>query len=98
MMQAETAHARRFDPSTSHRAAKAVTPEITRIQQQVMWFARKRGVLGFTDTDLEEAMQDHGSTFRTRRRELTDKGLIRDSGQRHRAVGDARERIVWIVA
>jgi len=42
-------------------------------------------------------MKDHGSTYRTRRRELVDKGLIGDSGRKVRIAGEARHRIVWVI-
>lgn len=93
MMQA---HARRDDPITSHRAADAVTIDLARLQRRVLDWAKKQGN-GFHDVELENAFMDHGSTFRTRRRELVDKGLIRDSGRKVRIPGEARQRIVWII-
>ncbi len=92
------AHARRTDPQTSHEAAKAVTPKLTHCELRVLDFARKRGRNGFTDIELEDAMGDHGATFRTRRQELTTRGLIRDTGRTSRDAGDPRRRIVWVIA
>lgn len=91
------AHARISDPDTSHAAAKAVTPDITRKQKAVMAFARSRHPSGFTDVELEEHFHDAGSTYRTRRRELVDLGELRDSGERIRHAGDTRRRIVWVL-
>lgn len=91
------AHARRSDPHTSHAAAKAVTPEITRKQQAVMAFARSRDPAGFTDLELEEHFHDSGSTYRTRRRELVDLGQLRDSGETMRHKGDTRHRVIWVL-
>ena len=93
-----TAHARRTDPTTSHEAAAVVTPELTRIQQNVLAFARRMKPLGFTDLVMERQLQDSRSTLRSRRAELVTKGLIVDTGQRDRAPDDARSRIVWCAA
>lgn len=91
------AHARHTDPSTSHRAAEAVSIDLPRLQRRVLDWARLRGGDGFTDIELEAAFMDHGSTFRTRRRELVDRLLIKDSGRRVRLEGEARQRIVWVI-
>lgn len=89
--------ARRTDPATSHEAARAITPDLTAIQRRVLRFAQRRGGEGFTDLDLEHLMGDHGSTFRTRRRELVDRGMVRDTGATRRPEGRARRFIVWAV-
>ncbi len=91
------AHARHTDPRTSHQAARAMTPELTDIQKRVLAFAKRCGGRGFTDLELEEEFHDHGATFRTRRRELVDMRMIRDSGQTTRYAGDRRHRIIWVI-
>ncbi|MFL6864082.1 MAG: hypothetical protein ACJ8DZ_13895 [Allosphingosinicella sp.] len=89
------AHARRRDPDTSHQAADSVTPELRQMQVRVAEFAKGRGVSGFTDAEMSSVLKDDGSTYRTRRSELTARNIIIDSGER-RAWGDSsRMRIVW---
>lgn len=92
----EQAHARRDDPDTSHDAAKAVTPDLRQLQARVADYARRAGPAGFTDAQMTEALEDGGSTFRTRRSELTARNIILDSGQRRRWGDSARKRIVWV--
>jgi hypothetical protein len=87
------AKARRTDPRTSHEAAQAVTPSLTAVQRRVMRYAQAKGQ--FIDLDLEVHAGDHGSTLRTRRRELVDLGLLRDSGGTRRPEGRARRFIIW---
>jgi hypothetical protein len=90
------ARARRTDPDTSHQAAAAVTPGLRELQQRVETFARLAGFDGFTDAEMEDKLDDPGSTLRTRRSELTARNIVLDSGQR-RTFGDStRRRIVWV--
>lgn len=91
------ARARRSDPITSHHAADAITPSLSEIQRDVMRYAAARGPDGFTDLELEESFGDHGATYRTRRAELVELRMIRDSGRRVRLEGDRRKRIVWVI-
>src|SRR6478609_1701528 len=44
-------------------------------------------------TDLENRFNNPGSTYRSRRSELTAMGLLRDSGQRREQEGGTR--IIW---
>ena len=91
------AHARHSDPSTSHQAARAITPHLSPIQREVLRFANGRGTDGFTDLELQTIMDDHRSTYRTRRLELFDMDLIENTGRTVRHEGDRRERIVWAI-
>lgn len=93
----ETAHARATDPDTSREAAEAITPRMRELQARVLTYAATEGVAGFTDRDLEAAMGDSGSTWRTRRAELTAKGFIMDSGCRQTYPPKGRRHIVWQV-
>jgi hypothetical protein len=93
----EIAHARSTDPHTSHEAAMIVSPHINQLQRRVLTYAAKYPKTGFLDLTMEEELGSHGSTYRTRRAELTSLGLIRDSGMVDRAPGDRRDRIVWII-
>ena len=51
-------------------------------QKRVLDFIRSRGASGCTDLDIQRRFGNHGSTYRTRRAELTALGLVRDSGVR----------------
>ena len=95
---ASEAHARRDDIDTSHEAAEAVTPHIRELQARVLAFAKDRGAAGFTDVDLNRHFGTGLSTYRTRRSELVDKGLIEDSGERVRAGESGRRHALWRIA
>lgn len=90
------AHARRDDPQTSHEAAAAITPGLGELQAEVERYALAAGPIGFTDAAMSEALDDPSSTYRTRRSELTDKGIILDSGRRAKHGESDRNRIVWV--
>jgi hypothetical protein len=85
---------RATDPDTSVEAAESISPRLRELQKRVLAFAA-RTPDGFTDRDLEAAMGDSGSTWRTRRSELTERGLIRDSGERRTYPPKGRRHIIW---
>jgi hypothetical protein len=87
------AHARHRDPDTSHEAARSISPRLRELQEKVLAFAADRPD-GFTDVDLNRHFDTHGSTYRTRRSELVDQGLIRDSGER-KTLGSGRRHVIW---
>ena len=87
--------ARHTDPDTSHAAAEAIVPKLRKLQQIVLDHHKRAGNRGLTDFDLESLCGDHGSTYRTRRAELVEFGLIADSGMRRLQHG--RNRIVWVI-
>ena len=62
---------RRDDPFTSYQAAGGVVHKLRAIQIRVLDELKRAGQMGLTDFDLEERCGSHGSTFRTRRSELT---------------------------
>jgi hypothetical protein len=86
--------ARAVDPGTSHEAAARIASTITATQQRVLDFIRSRGASGCTDLDIQRRFGNHGSTYRTRRAELTALELVRDSGLR--VMQDRGRRIVWV--
>lgn len=90
------AHARHTDPGTSHEAALGISPRLRELQEKVLLFAADNPD-GFTDIDLNRHFDTHGSTYRTRRAELVEQGLIKDSGERrcYGAGGTGRRHIVW---
>lgn len=87
--------ARRFDPSTSHRAADGIVHKLRPIQIKVLE-QLKAAPDGLTDYELEELCGSHGSTFRSRRAELVEAGLVADSGRIKHLAGS--NRIVWIAS
>jgi hypothetical protein len=87
---------RRADPATSFAAASSVVKKLRPIQEKVLAELRAAGAAGLTDLELEERCGSHGSTFRTRRSELVDAGLVRDSGVKRHQAGS--NRIVWVAS
>lgn len=83
------------DPDTSREAAEFIVDKRTKLQALVEAYARQAGPSGFTDQQLSDSFGTAGSTYRTRRSELTDRGTIVDSGLRSVAAS-GRRMIVWI--
>ena len=86
---------RRRDRSTSKEAGEASSRRGTEIQMAVMEYAAVQGPAGFTDRDLADHFDDRGSTYRTRRSELTEKGYIVDTGITRTYEGSNRRHTVW---
>ena len=85
---------RRQDPSTSYEAATGIVHKLRPLQMRVLTELKAAGAEGLTDLELEERCGSHGSTFRTRRSELVEVGLVRDSGRVKRQQ-DAIELFGW---
>ena len=83
------------DPDTSREAAESIVEKRTKIQRMVEEYAKRIGPVGFTDQQLSTFFGTAGSTYRTRRAELTDRGIIVDTGLRSTAAS-GRRMIVWI--
>lgn len=94
---ANQAHARRTDPATSREAAEAASGDMTQIQRRILAYAKRSGDRGFTDFEMYDNFKESGSSYRSRRRELCDAGLIADSGYVRRPHGKGRRFIVWII-
>lgn len=82
---------RKTDPQTSHEAAEGVHNKITDLQQIILDWSRTR--MSFTDDIMvAEISIDHPkhspSTWRTRRSELRDAGLIEKVGRTKNARGN----------
>jgi hypothetical protein len=69
---------------------------LTDIQNAVLAYA-KQNPSGFTDDEMNRHFQSYGSTYRTRRAELTAKNLIVDSGKLAR-LPSGRNATVWVLA
>jgi hypothetical protein len=86
---------RTTDPETSHEAAMSVT-NITPLKQEIL----QRLMTPMTDTDLYETLRTGSrlivteSGVRSRRSELVQAGLVRDTGERVR-LATGRRAIVW---
>mgnify|MGYP006921304607 CR=1 FL=1 len=88
--------ARREDPVTSHAAGDSLRHHVvTEIQAKVLAYALAQGARGFTDEQLSMFFASTRSTYRTRRSELTDLGLIVDSG-RLQLGSTSRRMMVWV--
>lgn len=101
MLEEERAHARRSDPATSHAAAASVD----RIRESQAAILRVFGIVGpMHDQRLVAAYQaariqpvQSESGIRTRRRELVDKGRLRDTGETM-ILPSGRRSIIWELA
>jgi hypothetical protein len=87
--------ARTTDPETSHEAAQSVT-NITPLKQEIL----QRLMKPMTDTDLYQLLRTNSrlivteSGVRSRRSELVQAGLVRDTGERVK-LATGRNAIVW---
>ena len=88
-------HARTTDPETSHEAARSVT-NITPLKQEIL----QRLMTPMTDTDLYHLLTTSSrlivteSGVRSRRAELVQAGLVKDTGERVK-LATGRKAIVW---
>jgi len=88
-------HARFTDPETSHEAARSVT-NITPLKEEIL----QRLMTPMTDRDLYAILFTSSrlivteSGVRSRRSELVQAGLVRDTGERVK-LATGRRAIVW---
>jgi hypothetical protein len=85
---------RRHDPDTSKEAAESVVDKLGKLQDIVLCYAIGRASEGFTDEMLSDWFGCRGSTYRTRRAELTAQGLIVPTRRRAR-LSSGRHAVVW---
>jgi len=87
--------ARRWDPLTSWEAAGSLTPEAIGRAQLLVWRTLQDHP-PMTDDELVDLLAGElsPSGIRTRRAELVDLGLVRDTGRRVR-LRSGRRAIVW---
>jgi hypothetical protein len=86
---------RRESRATSIEAAESIVPALNALQDAVLAYAKLRPT-GFTDDEMNRYFLNYGSTYRTRRAELTAKNLIVDSGKLAR-LPSGRNATVWIL-
>lgn len=84
----------RYDPDTSKQAAESIVDKLGKLQDIVLCYAIGRGSEGFTDEMLSDWFGCRGSTYRTRRAELTAQGLIVPTRRRAR-LSSGRHAVVW---
>lgn len=88
---------RKGDPWTSHAAAARIAPTLTHKQLRVLSVHRQHPE-GLTNFELEKLFGSHGSTWRTRVRELVEFGLVANSGRTRRnadAQDPRAQRVIW---
>lgn len=78
------------DPDTSRAAAKAIEPHIQRLEKVVLDALASP----LTAEQIEDETGLAGNTVRPRLVALRNRGLVIDSGQRHRT-RSGREAVVW---
>jgi hypothetical protein len=92
--------ARTTDPGTSHEAAGSlVAVRITRTRQAILECLRRHPD-GLSDEQIAQHYRGPAASpsgLRTRRSELTEAGLIRDSGRKTRT-RSGRRTIIWTAA
>lgn len=92
----QPAPTRRGSPHTSYRAADAIAPHASASEAEVERFAKAAGADGFIDEKMAAGLPDAGySSYRTRRKSLSDRNIILDSGRREKNER-GRDCIVWV--
>ena len=96
----DRARARNTDPATSHQAAASVD-DLRTSQWYVLEYVKRNGPLtdeelvgGYTSTSFGAMCMQSPSGIRTRRKELVEKNLVHDTGERAR-LASGRKAIVW---
>lgn len=85
------------DPQTSKDAAESIYPDLPQIQAQVFTLINKAEYYGLTDEELSAQWGTTGSTARSRRSELAEKGLVVPSDLT-RTLRSGRKGQVWMTA
>lgn len=81
---------------TSIEAAESIIPTLPKLQAAVLAYAKMMGKHGFTDEQMNEHFNTYKSSYRARRAELVEKGLIEDSGFRVMQA-NKRTMILWMI-
>lgn len=79
----------------SAAAAAAIKPDTSRLRGEVLKFITAQGIAGATDEEIQLALGMSGNTERPRRRELEERGAIRESGAK-RPTASGRKAAVWV--
>lgn len=81
--------------ATSREAAELMTGRAGSIRKAIYTWLVMQGDLGATDEEGQESLALPGNTFRPRRVELMEAGLVRDSGAT-RLTRARRKAVVWL--
>jgi len=81
---------------TSRKAAREMKGKGPVLRVKVYRYLQSRGPAGATDDEIEAALEMRHQTVSARRRELVQRGLAQDSGQR-RKTSSGRTATVWTV-
>ena len=84
------------DMDTSLAAARAIVPDLARLEAVVMACIAASGPVGTADHEGEYRTGLMPQTYTPRRRALVLKGLVTDSGLR-RPTASGRSAVVWVV-
>jgi len=82
---------------TSIEAKQAVEPSAETLRVRVWSFIRDCGPMGATDEEIQLALRLGPQTQSPRRRELVQKGVVADSGDRRKTTR-GRNAIVWVIS
>jgi hypothetical protein len=80
---------------TSAEAAESVREGAAELRERVYSALKRVWPEGLTDEQMQQALGMQGNTQRPRRRELEQRGLVRDSGER-RFTTSGRRAVVWV--
>ena len=86
---------RRWDQPTSIEAAEFIKPKAKEIRAIVLDYTESRATDGFTDYEMNSYFEATSSTYRSRRAELVESGLIKDKGTTKRGP-NGRNYKVWV--
>ena len=78
---------------TSRDAHDDIKPDARTLRERVHAYIIRQG--GATDEEMQHALGMGANTQRPRRRELVQRGLVRDSGKTRKTQA-GREAIVWV--
>lgn len=87
-----SALARTTDPATSHEAAAAVTPELTRLEQLCL---NALTVRDMTVSEIAKWTDVERDTLSPRITNLVRRKLVEDTGTKRVPEGKRRRQIVW---
>ncbi len=87
-------YARSDHPETSHEAAKDMKSSAATLRAMVLKQIRVSGN-GLADEEGIALLKMNPSTYRPRRVELVERGLVKDSGRRTKTAS-GRSAIIWI--
>ena len=89
--------ARKSDPATSHQAAASMQEAAQAHREQILGFLGAQGATGATGNEIDRALGWRSATANRRLKELSNAGLVLDSGER-RPTETGRLATVYVLA